>query len=183
MALQLILGEEVQPLRPGGNKDTCLDAGSPVLFAQDATDDWSDSGSDLRGQDGDGLINSATQRNADGCVEVANTPYSIFAEPVQKTSTGSTFFQAAMNDIHSMAVFNTLSTDIPFHSYEEFSSNKNLVADKYFASEPKGIGERDLDLDFSVASPHACGSRKRFKLVMVANIVSDSLGHLVVLVL
>lgn len=61
--------------------------------------------------------------------------------------------------------FNSHHIDIPFHSDEEFSSNKNLVADEYFAFEPEDSGGRDLDSNFSVADPiPLASSRKGFKL-------------------
>lgn len=51
------------------------------------------------------------------------------------------------------------STNIPFQFEEDFSSDGKPVANAYFLSNPEVTRGLELSLDFSVASPHATGSK------------------------
>lgn len=57
------------------------------------------------------------------------------------------------------------TTNISFQFEEDFSSDGKPVANAYFLSNPEVTRGLELSLDFSVASPHATGSKKDFTLV------------------
>ena len=101
------------------------------------------------------------------CTEVANPPSSIQDDlGVQRASTDITFFRATVEDIRSKAMrFNSHSTNLPFQSDEEFSSDGNSIANDYFGTDLEGSRGCDLDSDFSVAGPHSFSLRKSFILV------------------
>lgn len=111
--------------------------------------------------------NATDLRDNMRCTEVANPPSSIRDDlGVQRASTDTTFFQTTVVDIRSMTVrFNSHSTDLPFQSDEEFSSDGNSIANDYFGTDLEGSRGCDLDPDFSVVGPHSFSLRKNFILV------------------
>lgn len=95
---------------------------------------------------------------------------------VQRVPTSSTFFKSTGKNIrHRIMCFNSHSIDIPAQSDEDFSSNRNPMADAYFPSKPEST--KGLDLT-PILVLLACVPliQRRASHLPVASIVSDALA-------
>lgn len=101
---------------------------------------------------------------------------SIITQDVHRVPTGSTFFKSTGKDFrHTVMCFNSHSTDILVQSNEDFSCNRNLMADDYFSSKPESTEglDRTLILVLLACVPLI---QRRASHSPVVSIVSDALA-------